>query len=425
MDNLRNQSNKHLPLDTPADMTTTISDFQIFAKPAGYRCNLRCSYCYYLGKTDLFPEESLPLMTDDLLGTYIRQHIDACPGKIVQFSWHGGEPTLLGLDYFRRVVELQQKYCPSDKRIANGIQTNGTLLNDDWGRFLAKNRFSVGLSLDGPREIHDLYRRTRQGLGSHDAALRGYACLAKHRVSVDILCVVNDHNVMYPLQVYRFFTSIGAKYLSFLPLVERLPNGVSERTVHSETFGAFLCTVFDLWLAKDIGNIKVQIFEEAARVAFGQDHSLCLFRPTCGDIPVVEYNGDVFACDHFVLPAWRVGNIKETALAEILASAALTAFGTAKRTSLPKSCRSCQVLAMCNGECPKNRFIDMPGETEKGNYLCAGYKLFFSHCTPFIQAISRQWQKPPDAKTAPNATAGRNQSCPCGSGRKFKKCCGG
>ncbi len=372
-------------------MPKTISDFQIFAKPAGYRCNLSCSYCYYLDKAELYPEEPKPLMTDALLATYIRWHIAAMPGNIVRFSWHGGEPTLLGLDYFRRIVELQQQHCPPHKRIVNGIQTNGTLLTDAWGRFLAKHGFSVGLSLDGPKELHDLYRTTRQGTGSHDAAMRGYACLGKHKVPVDILCVINDENVMFPLQVYRFFTSIGAKYLSFLPLVERIPGGISERTVHPEAFGAFLCTVFDLWLAQDIGRVKVQIFEEAARSAFGQDHSLCLFRPTCGDIPVIEYTGDVYACDHFVLPAWKVGNIKETPLAEILTGESLAAFGMAKRTTLPQSCRSCEVLAMCNGECPKNRFVEVTGETEKCNYLCAGYKLFFTHCTPFVQAISRQW----------------------------------
>jgi uncharacterized protein len=403
-------------------MTRRISNFQIFAKPASSRCNLGCSYCYYLGKDSLFPAEPTPLMADDLLETYIRQHIEAHPGKIVQFSWHGGEPTLLGLDYFGRIIKLQQKHCPPQKRIANGIQTNGTLLNDAWAYFFAKHHFSVGLSLDGPREIHDLYRTTKQGMGSHEAAMRGYACLVKHGVPTDILCVINDHNVMFPLQVYRFITSIGAKYVSFLPLVEHSPSGISDRTVHPEAFGAFLCTVFDEWLVRDIGTIKVQIFEEAARTAFGQDHSLCLFRPTCGDIPVIERNGDVYACDHFVLPTWRVGNIRETSLAEILASERLASFGAAKRISLPQICKSCEVLAMCNGECPKNRFVESADETEKRNYLCAGYKLFFTHCRQFVQAISQQWQKPAEAA---GQDTGRNEPCPCGSGRKYKKCCGG
>ncbi len=270
-------------------------------------------------------------MTEDLLERYIAGHIGAHPGPTVRFSWNGGEPTLLGIDYFRRIVALQ---------------------------------------------------------------------------------------------VYRFFKSIGVKYLSFLPLVERVGEGVGERTVPPEAFGAFLCTIFDEWLAEDIGSVKVQIFEEAARTAFGQDHSLCLFRPTCGDIPMVEYNGDVYACDHFVLPAQRVGNIADTPLAEILGSDRLAAFGEAKRTSLPQKCKFCEVLAMCNGECPKNRFVTGADNSEKENYLCAGYKLFFNHCTPFVQAVSGQWQQPAAAGRRPvwDGT-GRNEPCPCGSGRKYKKCC--
>lgn len=372
-------------------MTGTPLDFQIFAKPVSYRCNLNCSYCYYLGKNNVFPEPS-PQMTENLLERYIRGHIEAYPGNDVRFSWHGGEPTLLGIDRFRRIVELQRKHCPPGKHIANGIQTNGTLLTDDWGHFLAEQGFAVGLSLDGPAAIHDVYRTDRLGKGSHAAAMRGYRILIEHRIPTDILCVVNAHNVMFPLQVYHFLKSIGATHLSFLPLVEQLADGVSDRTVPPEEFGAFLCTIFDEWRKNDIGTIKVQIFEEAARTAFGQDHSLCLFRPTCGDIPVIEYNGDIYACDHFVEPAWRVGNIEEKSLAKILGSARLRQFGAAKRTSLPQSCRSCEVLAMCNGECPKNRFVTGGNETEKLNYLCAGYRLFFNHCRPFVQAVARQWR---------------------------------
>lgn len=405
-------------------MSRKLSDFQIFAKPASYRCNLQCSYCYYLGKSGLFAEDLLPRMADDLLEAYIRGHIAAHPGKTVHFSWHGGEPTLLGIEYFQRIVQLQQQFCPPHRQITNGIQTNGTLLDDNWADFLARNRFSVGLSLDGPAETHDFYRSTKQGGGSHAAAMHGYSCLVNHRIVPDILCVVSDHNVMFPLQVYRFFTGIGAKYLSFLPLVERTPDGVSDRTVAPEAYGAFLSTVFDQWLAKDIGTIKVQIFEEAARAAFRQDHSLCLFRPTCGEIPVVEYNGDVYTCDHFVQPEWCIGNLRRTELAEILASDQLAAFGDGKRTTLPQVCRSCEVLAMCNGECPKNRFIDLPGEAVKGNYLCSGYKLFFTHCAPFVQEIARQWQRSAGPKVPAATNTGRNDPCTCGSGRKFKKCCG-
>lgn len=405
-------------------MTRTVSDFQIFAKPVSSRCNLDCSYCYYVKKKSLFAGDPLPRMTEELLERYIGQHIAAHPGETVRFSWHGGEPTLLGIDWFRRIVALQEKHCPPHKRIANGIQTNGTLLDDDWCRFFARHRFTVGMSLDGPREIHDTHRVNRQGTGSHEAAMRGYRLLVKHRIATDILCVVNGYNVMFPLQVYRFFKAIGVKYLSFLPLVERVGDGVGDDTVPAEAFGAFLCTIFDEWRAEDIGAIKVQIFEEAARTAFGQVHSLCLFRPTCGDIPVVEYNGDVYACDHFVEPAWRIGNIADTPLAEILVSDRLTAFGRDKRRSLPQKCRSCEVLAMCNGECPKNRFVASADATEKENFLCAGYRLFFNHCAPFVEAVAKRWQQSAESgsRSIRDGTT-RNEPCPCGSGRKYKKCC--
>lgn len=401
---------------------TDNAKFQIFAKPVGQRCNLRCSYCYYRGESDPLPAAPAPQMTDDLLERYIRGHLAAWPGRTVQFSWHGGEPTLLGLDRFHRIVELQRIHCPPDKRIANGIQTNGTLLTDDWGRFLAAHGFTVGLSLDGPASLHDLYRTDRQGRGSHAAAMRGYRVLQDHRIPTDILCVVSADNVMFPLQVYRFFQEIGASHLSFLPLVEPLAGGVSERTVPPEAFGAFLCTIFDEWRAHDIGTVKVQIFEEAVRTAFGQDHSLCLFRPTCGEIPVVEADGEVYACDHFVGPAWRLGNVAATPLGELLASERLRRFGAGKRTSLPRRCRSCPVLSMCNGECPKNRFVAGDKEGERLNYLCAGYRLFFHHCTPFVQAVARQWRAQNWGKGRP-ADIGRNEPCPCGSGRKYKKCC--
>lgn len=398
---------------------TIANDFQIFAKPVGYRCNLNCSYCYYLGKKDVF-DDPAPQMNDDLLERYIRGHMEACPGSTVRFSWHGGEPALLGIDRFRHIVELQKKVCPPGKEVANGIQTNGTLLTEEWGRFLAASGFSAGISLDGPAEIHDIYRRDRQGRGTHEAAMRGFRILADHRIPTDVLCVVNAHNVLFPLQVYRFFKSIGARHLSFLPLVEPLASGVSDRSVGPEEFGAFLCTIFEEWRAGDIGAVKVQIFEEAARTAFGQEHSLCLFRPTCGDIPVVEYNGEVFACDHYVEPAYRVGNIAERPLAEILGSPELVRFGQAKRTMLPESCRSCEVLSMCNGECPKNRFVPGEHEGEKLNYLCPGYRLFFNHCRPFVQAVADRWRQQGSPITGRTA---RNEPCPCGSGRKYKKCC--
>lgn len=398
-------------------------DFQIFVKPGGAHCNLRCHYCYYLDKATMFDETAAPAMPEQFLARYIEHHLLAHPGKTVHFSWHGGEPTLLGLDYFRRIIELQHRYCPRGKEVANGIQTNGTLINKDWAAFLAEHHFTVGLSLDGPQTLHDRYRQDPGGAGSFERVLRGYDHLQRQGVAVEALCVLNDENVMYPLQVYRFLKELGVRAVSFLPLVEAEPGGgVSPRTVPPEAFGAFLCTVFDEWRASDIGTIKIQIFEEALRTAFGQEHSLCLFRPTCGDIPVLEKNGDLYPCDHFVTEGQRLGNLWDRPLAELLRSRALRTFGNDKRRTLPEACRRCLVLDMCGGECPKNRFIELPGETMKGNYLCPGYKLFFTHCQPFAQEVARQWQLEQTAASS-RPGGGRNRPCPCGSGKKYKHCC--
>ncbi len=279
-------------------------EFQIFAKPAGASCNLDCEYCYYVNKNRLYPKGHSFRMPEDILEEYIKQHMRSSPDPEVRFSWHGGEPTILGLDYFFRIVEIQQKYKSPKQRILNGIQTNGILLNEDWCRFFASEDFSVGLSLDGPQGLHDSFRLTKDGKPTHTKVMRGYALLRKYKIHTDILCVVNSKNVQFPTQVYRFFKQIEAPYMSFLPVVEPqidADNGVSPLTVKAETWGNFLCTVFDEWIAQDIGKIKIQIFEEASRTAFGQDHSLCIFRPTCGDIPVIEHNGDFF----FVRPFCR------------------------------------------------------------------------------------------------------------------------
>jgi len=401
-------------------------DFQIFVKPAGALCNLGCSYCYYLSKRDLYPDAESFRMPDLVLEEYIVQHIEAYPGQVIRFSWHGGEPTLLGLDFFRKVVALQRKHRPGNQHIANGLQTNGTLLDGDWCRFFADEGFFIGLSLDGPREIHDRLRRDKKGRPTHEHTMRAYGLLRQHHVYTDILCVVNAHNVRYPLEVYQFFKKIGAEYVSFLPMVEPLAgtdNDVHPLTVPADAWGNFLCTIFDEWIEQDIGKIKVQVFEEAARTAFGQEHSLCIFRPVCGDIPVVEHNGDFYSCDHYVDAGHRLGNIIETPLADMLESPEQKAFGRAKRDTLPRYCLECEVRDMCHGECPKNRFIRTP-EGESGlNFLCAGYKRFFSHCQPFIEAVASEWNRQ-DPEALPRPKTGRNDPCPCGSGRKFKKCCG-
>ena len=411
-------------------------EFQVFVKPAGATCNLDCHYCYYLPKELLYPEAGSFHMRSDLLEEYIVQQIEIAPEAIINFFWHGGEPTILGLDYFRKIVELQRKHCPQGRRIANSIQTNGVILNEEWCRFFAAEGFAIGLSLDGPQALHDRYRVTKSQKPTHKQVMQGYRLLRQYKIPVDILCVVHAENVQHPLQVYRFFKEIKAQYLSFIPLVEVRPPGegrVSTRTVPADAFGVFLCTIFDEWVRQDIGRIMVQIFEEAARPAYGQDHSLCIFRSTCGDVPVIEHNGDFYSCDHFVIPEHRLGNIHETPLLTLLESPMQRAFGQAKLDKLPRFCRACEVRAMCNGGCPKDRIMQAPDGEGGLNYLCSGYKRFFQHCGPYVarMAALRRAGQPPeglmklvqaeDAKDHPKA--GRNDPCPCGSGRKYKKCC--
>jgi len=410
--------------------------YHIFAKPAGAVCNLDCAYCYYLKKQSLYPDERFFLMPDDILEEYIVRHIEACADPVVSFSWHGGEPAMLGLDFFRRVVALQRKHLPARRRIINGIQTNGTLIDEDWCRFFAEEGFTVGVSLDGPEEMHDAYRRTRGGKSTHRLAMRGYELLRQHRIPCDVLCVVHDRNVFFPTEVYRFFKRIKAPYISFLPLVEPHlgpDGGVSSRTVPPEAFGAFLCTIFDEWLSQDIGHVKVQVFEEAAGTALGQEHTSCIFRETCGDVLVIEHNGDLFSCDHFVDREHHLGNIRENSPADVIDDPRQRAFGRLKHDTLPGYCLECEVLPLCNGGCPKDRFIHTPDGEDGLNYLCAAYKRLFSHCRPFLEGLSSLWHRTePEYPSRPPAEAprarpavSRNSPCPCGSGKKYKRCCMG
>lgn len=390
------------------------TDFQVFAKPAGDVCNLSCHYCYYSSSET--NAVSIPRMTDDILETYIHQHIHAHPGPVVRFSWHGGEPTLLGIDFFKRAVAFQKKYQPPGVLIQNGIQTNGTLLDEIWCRFFKKEGFTVGLSLDGPEHLHDRFRRTKSGKGTYSRVMHAQKLLHENRIVHDILCVVHDHNVDHPLDVYRFFKKIGAVYIGFLPVVNSLSDSVDP-----EKFGAFLCAIFDEWKAQDIGRINVQIFEEVAAEAMGRDHALCMFRKVCGEVPVIEINGDVYPCDHFVKPGFKLGNISTTPLGRLMNLKPMRAFGNNKKTGLPPLCRSCEVLAFCNGGCPKDRIQDISGSTMKLNHLCRGYKRFFNHCLPFVKELEnlllKQHQEEKSVRT------GRNSPCPCGSGKKFKLCC--
>ena len=411
-------------------------EFQIFVKPAGALCNLDCRYCYYLQKEALYPNTGSFRMADDLLEEYIIRQIEMAPLPEINFFWHGGEPTVLGLDYFRRIVEMQRRHRPKDSSIINSIQTNGVLLTDDWCRFLAAERFAVGLSIDGPPALHDVYRVTKDNQATQRQAMQGYRLLRQHKLPVDLLCVVHAQNVRHPLELYRFFKEIKAQYLSFIPLVESRPDpreGTTERTVPAEAFGVFLCAIFDEWVRHDIGRIIVQSFEEAARPAYGLDHSLCIFRPTCGDVPVLEHNGDFYSCDHFVTPEHRLGNVRETPLLELLESPAQESFGRAKQETLPHYCRVCHVRNMCNGGCPKDRIIRTPDGEPGLNYLCAGYRRFFTHCRPYTdQMAALRWAGHPPERLMDELRAeaagelpkaGRNDPCHCGSGRKYKKCC--
>jgi uncharacterized protein len=334
-------------------------------------------------------------MTDDILEKYTIQHIEASSDDIINFSWHGGEPLLAGIDFFRKVLQFQQKHKPAGSFIVNGLQTNGTLLDDEWCHFLTTEGFIVGISIDGPGDMHNKYRRTSENNDTFLNVIRGYELLQKHGVLPEILCVVNSYNVKYPTVIYNFFRQLGAKYITFLPLVEPeydSPNGVSKNSVPSKEFGIFLSTIFDEWVEKDIGDIKIQIFEEAARTAFDQEHTLCIFKENCGGVPVLEHTGDFYSCDHYVDSEHLLGNISDHTLSYFLDSNRQKAFGQIKSLSLPKYCIDCEVRPMCNGECPKNRLKTAPDGEIGLNYLCSGYKYFFNHCRPFVEAIAATWK---------------------------------
>ena len=419
-----------------SDTATHHREFQIFAKPGGAVCNLDCRYCYYLEKQSLYPQVRSFRMDDALLEEYIVQHIAISRGEVIRFSWHGGEPTALGLDYFRHVVTEQRRHTPPGKRVVNGLVTNGTLLDDEWCDFLAAEGFAVGLSLDGPAELHDRYRVSKGNKPTHGQVMRGFNLLQRYAVPCDILCVVHDENVCEPDKVYGFFKEIGATYVGFLPVVQRdgdRSGRVTEHTVPAERYGSFLCRIFDEWVRHDIGRILVQIFDEAARPIRGLEHALCIFRETCGDIPVLEHDGDLYSCDHFVDAGHLLGNLRERRLGEMLHGVAHTKFGDNKRDSLPRYCRQCDVLDMCHGGCPKDRFIRTPDGEPGLNYLCAGFKNFFSHCRPVFEMLVPLWKAgatPQRLMAAARGerenklrSVGRNDPCPCGSGKKYKKCC--
>jgi uncharacterized protein len=371
------------------------ADVLIMAKPAGPRCNLACSYCYYLGKAGQLFSGAPASMPDALLEDYIRQRFESSPCPNTHFEWHGGEPTLLGVEFFERVTALQRKHTSPDRTYTNGIQTNGVLLDEHWAEMLAREGFSVGLSIDGPAAVHDAFRVNRAGRGSHADALRALRLLRKEGAHTDVLCVVHAANAPAAGAVYRFFRDEGVRYLQLLPLVEKdseQPSGVSGRTARPKDVGRFFCEVFDRWIAHDLGKIVVQTFDEAFRVACHVPHALCIFRETCGDVWVLEHDGSLYACDHYVDEEHRLGSLGSPGLSALIERGAAIGFGEAKQGSLPRQCRSCDVLAYCNGGCPKDR-LAMTDDGEPGlNYLCTAYRRLFRHARPVLERLAVHWK---------------------------------
>lgn len=416
------------------------------AKPAGAQCNCRCDYCFYLEKERLYPGLS-PRMSDDVMEAYIRQTMSTYPGPEVPITWQGGEPTLMGLDFFRRTVEAERKYARPGQRAAHSIQTNGVLIDESWCRFFHDNGFLVGLSLDGPRELHDTFRRDRGGKSVFSRVARAARLMQEHGVEFNILCTVNAANSHHPLNVYRFFRDeIGARYVQFIPVVERTTEPanrdglqVTSRSVRGADFGVFLSVIFDEWVRHDVGFMFIPFFDAVlASYVYGES-TLCVLRPTCGDALALEHNGDLYSCDHYVDPVFLLGNILETPVGELLFTERQRAFGRAKSASLPGECRECRFLFTCHGECPKNRVLATRNGEPGLNWLCDGLKAFFAHTERPMQLMAGLLSRGQSAgsimrilaeeegrrtPTPGRSNPGRNDPCLCGSGLKFKKCHG-
>jgi len=434
------------------------ASFHVMTKPIGPLCNLDCKYCFYLEKEKLFPANEQFRMSDEVLETYIRQYIESQSAPEINFAWQGGEPTLLGVDFFRKVVTLQARHARG-KKISNALQTNGTLLDDEWCAFLAQHKFLIGLSIDGPARLHDIYRLDKKQRPTFEGVVRGLGFLKKHGVEFNTLTVVNRLNSKKPLEVYRFLKQIGSGFIQFIPLVERnadeqakaihldlaappVPgerparSPVTDWSVESAQYGEFLVAVFDEWIRHDVAKVFVQLFDVALGNWMGLGSGLCVFAEKCGAALALEHNGDLFSCDHYVYPQYKLGNILNQRLGEMLASPAQQKFGNDKSDSLPAYCRECEVRFACNGECPKHRFINTPSGEPGLNYLCAAYKRFFSHIDPYMKTMAQllRAQRPPaqimellaqKEQAQRWQTPKRNDPCPCGSGKKFKNCCAG
>lgn len=421
--------------------------FHVLAKPIGPKCNIACGYCFYLEKEKLYPNKGRGsgwAMPEAVLESFIRQKLESSTTPVESFAWQGGEPTLLGVDYFRRVVALQRRHAKG-RKVENALQTNGMLLDATWCDFLKENDFLVGLSIDGPRHLHDHFRVDKQGRPTFDAVMAGLSLLKEYGVTFNTLTVVQRHNGDHGREVYRFLKEAGSGVLQFIPAVEPVAEAqVSDGSVLPEQWGRFLIEVFDDWVRHDVGRTYVQLFDVALQIWSGLGTDLCLFSETCGRALALEHNGDLYACDHFVDPDHKLGNLLRSGLAEMVASEAQSRFGLHKRDGLPRLCRECEVRFLCHGECPKNRFAVTPDGEAGLNYLCAGYKAFFHHSAPHMRFMSdalhrgrapaevMAWTRAHDAAALAQARPpgagrpaklGRNAPCPCGSGRKHKQCC--
>lgn len=444
-----------VPVLDPGIAKTAPPRFHLLAKPSGATCNIDCTYCFFLSKEALYPNDR-HRMSDATLEAYIRQLLESHRQPEVTVAWQGGEPTLMGVDFFRRMVGLVQKYRRPGQRIRQTFQTNGVALDDEWGAFLKEHDFLVGLSVDGPRELHDIYRVTRGGKGTFDLVMRGWQCLRKHGVDINILCTVNAANRQHGRRVYQFFRDeLHATWIQFIPIVERATAAtidianlgwserprekrllytqtgtlVTERSVSGAQYGQFLVDIFEDWVRHDIGKVYVQLFDVTLEAYFGR-YKLCIHAPTCGYGPALEYNGDLYACDHFVEPRFKLGNIHKTHMLELVASPAQRKFGDDKRDTLTRQCQQCEVRPLCNGGCPKDRFaVSKDGEAGH-NFLCDGLYRFFTHTRPAMQRMGQLFEQggAPAELMASTAADDRRRDayapCPCGSGRKFRFCHG-
>ncbi|MHB8189452.1 MAG: anaerobic sulfatase maturase [Ferrimicrobium sp.] len=410
--------------------------FAVMVKPTGPICNLDCGYCYYLDAVKLFNSSERFRASEAVLETYIRANIEQSPGPVVYFSWHGGEPTLVGIEFYQRIIELQKKHLPSSWTASNNIQTNATLLNERWCQFLAANHFTVGISIDGPAALHDTLRRDKGGRGSHARVIRGLRLLRAHGIEPDVLCTLNSITAQHPLSVYRFFREQNVTWLQFLPVVKCSSDGkIDPLSVDPTMMGTFLCTVFDEWVRHDVATIGVQNFLESLLVWSGQRANLCTMTETCGRVLAMEHDGSVYSCDHFVDREHLLGTIDD-GLSTLLDSPKQRAFGRAKRDHLSTACKECPVLFACNGGCPKDRLAFTQDGEDRQNYLCSGYRRFFEHIDPYMRhmvALARRGVPivrimteiaAQDTQTRKNRPSlGRNDPCHCGSGIKYKNCC--